>query len=937
MANKILINEIADLAAITKQVDTIVGQLDRVVTKIGEINKGQGGGQAATVTEATKAIQQQAKEQEKLNQLQTEAGAKQYQLSQAIKEKTKAEQESLKATNDQASAYSRLQAEAATATRNAREMAAQYGTASQQFKDASAKANDLNTKLKDIDAAMNLHQKNVGNYQGAFTSLRQEIKNATQTLAQMELQGKNNTQEYKNMVARLGELKDAVGDVQARSKFFADDARYINTAVQAVQGLVGAYSVYVGVTELVGEKNEELEKIMRKMMALMTVMQGLQQVANTLNKDSYVRVAATVAIDKIKVYWQQVSVVTTNAETGATQKATVAQIAYNVAKTASKGIVGLLIVAIAALVAGMVALTKIQDKRAAQVIKEEMYTEQQIESFKKLNEIRQKGQESVIKEIGNAQILFEALKKTKEGTNARKNAIDDVNKAYGQYLPNLLTEKSSLEDIANAQWLVVDAIKAKLKMEVATDIAKQYVERGAQLQSEKAMLEDQIKTINKYNKDLLDFNARAQAGVLKPFELAPQLPANIATMGTAFQALDKIEPKLSGVNAEINGNNSAMNSAIKAAADATAALDDLTYSHDKNSTATSKNTNESKSQIDFMKEWDELKKRNAESQKTMNDLIGVAPEKELTETEKELNKQLKELDGNLKKVHKTISDVPEDRMKVFKDFQKDLQGINDQIKNYGGNISNLIGGIVDLFDIKSENMIANIQRNASTQIDELQKMYDAGIISQTEFEGRKKLIQEKADADSLAQKKKQFEADKKAKLIQMGMDLASAQINIYATAGNIWAAIIQSALLGTLFTVNFEKVRNSQFSGYAKGRKGGPEEIAYTGEQGFEYISNSSGLFKTPNKATLTHLEAGAIVYPHNISLEIDRALKMPTVTKISKVQETPQNNEILNELRALNKKPITSINIDKNGLNYYVGKAGSWNKFVNNHIMGYK
>jgi len=46
---------------------------------------------------------------------------------------------------------------------------------------------------------------------------------------------------------------------------------------------------------------------------------------------------------------------------------------------------------------------------------------------------------------------FNALKNTTEGTEARKKAIQGINEKYGEYLPYLLTEKSSLEDITIAQ------------------------------------------------------------------------------------------------------------------------------------------------------------------------------------------------------------------------------------------------------------------------------------------------------------------------------------------------------------------------------------------------------------------------------------------------------------------------------------------------------
>jgi TP901 family phage tail tape measure protein len=55
------------------------------------------------------------------------------------------------------------------------------------------------------------------------------------------------------------------------------------------------------------------------------------------------------------------------------------------------------------------------------------------------------------KERLNANGLFEALKRTNEGTKERRDLIQKINEKYGEYLTNQLSEKSSLDDIAKAQ------------------------------------------------------------------------------------------------------------------------------------------------------------------------------------------------------------------------------------------------------------------------------------------------------------------------------------------------------------------------------------------------------------------------------------------------------------------------------------------------------
>lgn len=58
---------------------------------------------------------------------------------------------------------------------------------------------------------------------------------------------------------------------------------------------------------------------------------------------------------------------------------------------------------------------------------------------------------SFTEEVSDLNSLFEATKRTTQGTDARKIAIKQINEKYGEYLSNLLTEKSTLEDIRDAQ------------------------------------------------------------------------------------------------------------------------------------------------------------------------------------------------------------------------------------------------------------------------------------------------------------------------------------------------------------------------------------------------------------------------------------------------------------------------------------------------------
>lgn len=72
--------------------------------------------------------------------------------------------------------------------------------------------------------------------------------------------------------------------------------------------------------------------------------------------------------------------------------------------------------------------------------------------------------------------LFTAIKRAKEGSEARKLAIDQLNKTYGKYLPNLLSEKSTLTEIAKAQRIanseLIKNIQIKLREEELEGLAR---------------------------------------------------------------------------------------------------------------------------------------------------------------------------------------------------------------------------------------------------------------------------------------------------------------------------------------------------------------------------------------------------------------------------------------------------------------------------------
>ena len=98
------------------------------------------------------------------------------------------------------------------------------------------------------------------------------------------------------------------------------------------------------------------------------------------------------------------------------------------------------------------------------------------ESIKEFNQTLQQGQTE-------ARLLFDAVKRTEEGTQGRAEAIRKINEEYREYLPNLLSESSSLSELDAAYKAVTSAIKehtaAKMQAQAIEKIAEKSIKAQA--------------------------------------------------------------------------------------------------------------------------------------------------------------------------------------------------------------------------------------------------------------------------------------------------------------------------------------------------------------------------------------------------------------------------------------------------------------------------
>jgi hypothetical protein len=135
-------------------------------------------------------------------------------------------------------------------------------------------------------------------------SMRTRIKKLREEMMLMIDQGIDEQSEaYKRLADELGRLQDIQGDVAQQGRMLANDEQQFQGIITGLSGLAGGFSAVTGAISLLAGKNDDLQEVMTKIQSVMAITIGMQQVAQTLNKDSAFQL---VTIKGIRDWWSEV-------------------------------------------------------------------------------------------------------------------------------------------------------------------------------------------------------------------------------------------------------------------------------------------------------------------------------------------------------------------------------------------------------------------------------------------------------------------------------------------------------------------------------------------------------------------------------------------------------------------------------------------------------
>lgn len=251
---------------------------------------------------------------------------------------------------------------------------------SDMFSSLVKSANDLNTKLKQVEESYGQYGRNVGNYKSAldgavdannkirisvngqikeFDNVRQALKGLTNEIKNLTINGKENTEEFKQLEKAYHEFykatlraNSAVGDLKASSKGM--DAMFdAFTSLSAIGQIGGGIQGLFGI--------DGIDETIQKLMSLQSIVSGIEQIKQQLNTGEFLGGyfnKASESIDKfvnnlfgIKDTSDKVQGVVENVAEGMEQEANASKKASTALKTQEATTIGVTVATKAATVA----------------------------------------------------------------------------------------------------------------------------------------------------------------------------------------------------------------------------------------------------------------------------------------------------------------------------------------------------------------------------------------------------------------------------------------------------------------------------------------------------------------------------------------------------------------------------------------------------------
>ena len=144
------------------------------------------------------------------------------------------------------------------------------------------------------------------------TPLSVQLKSVQRQLQALKLNGQENTETYHKLIEEAGRLKDTMGDTAAAINKTASDTANLDAALGAMGAAAGVFGIATAGMSMFGVESEGAEKAQRKLLQAVTLVNSVQQLSNTLNRDSALMVRLNAIAHNLFSKQMQATAVATN-------------------------------------------------------------------------------------------------------------------------------------------------------------------------------------------------------------------------------------------------------------------------------------------------------------------------------------------------------------------------------------------------------------------------------------------------------------------------------------------------------------------------------------------------------------------------------------------------------------------------------------------------
>lgn len=370
-------------------------------------------------------------------------------------------------------------------------MATDYVVRLQGQDNLTGTINKVKESLKEVGGStdkLDLITQKFQKIESSTAPLKKKIRDLKNLMAQMNLDGLSNTDIFSRMAEQAGIYADAIADASAATSAFANDNFKLEAMAQGLQGLAAAGSIATGVMGLLGSENKEVAQAILKVQSALAILNGVQSIANVLNKDSALMLRLKQIRTLANTSATTGNTVATTANTAAitlnssmTKKDTIVQTAWNMAKAIAKALLGdytgLILVGVGALATYAIATASSTDK-----------IEEQTKATKKANEVQDNYNKSLAANAANLVSKFKLLQNqwVQLRTEADKTQWIKENATEFSNLGFAINDVKAAEDVfVRNTDNVVKALEARAAAMAAeeglTNAYKRYYDRQQQI------------------------------------------------------------------------------------------------------------------------------------------------------------------------------------------------------------------------------------------------------------------------------------------------------------------------------------------------------------------------------------------------------------------------------------------------------------------------